>query len=949
MKKHLLLSLFFSLIFASTLLFAGSSGKIAGTVKDKETGEPLPFANVFVDGTTMGAATDIDGNFVILNVSPGLYNITASVVGFQKVTITDVRINVDFTTRLEFELSSGSVEMDAVVVEGIRDPLIRQDLTNPIVAINAETIAELPVDQISDLIKLQAGVTVGDDGSIHMRGGFGNETAYTLNGVSLNDPYNNQRSVGLATNAVQEVSISSGTFSAENGNALSGIVNYVTREGGNKFSFSLKGYAGDYLTDRTKLFPNIDDINPLNRVRLEATLGGPIISNSVKFFVSGVYEKYNGLYEGTRIYNTTDSYLSREAFTGADDYRAGNSSDPYWFNPYSNDTTGLPTGDGAFVQMNPSNDLNLQGNLIFNISSLIKVRYEAVYSKGDWKSYSPTLSTSGWRWKFNPDGVGTNYSTGLIQTLDLTHTVNQNMFYTLKASYGYNTYKYYLYEDYDDPRYLPSQYQLGISNTGFKAGGTDLERTNRNTATMTIKGDLVSQIGNHEFKFGFEGRKHKLEYLNYNVLILTEDGKKVSNEYLLYGNNKLLRFGIDERDPNAKNYVKEPVDAALYFVDKMELANSFILNVGLRYEYFDAKADYNKNLTSDLEDLKSGVMYRNITKAEAKHYLSPRLSVSYPITAESVIRFSYGHFFQNGSLRDLYYNDNFYVTNVGTTPKFGNANVEMQRSIQYEMGLQQQLTENLKVELTGYYKDVRDYIYFQTVYTNTGREYEVLTNLAYSNVRGASFRLERRRNKADMFYGTLDYTFQIAEGNRTEPEDEIFFSEASGKLSETYLVPLSFDRSHVLNITFGLYDNNNWTFGLIYNLQSGSPYTPKYPPSVVPITFEQRSANQLIQHNLDFKFEKFFKTGDFDWSVFLWISNVLDNLNERTVYASTGRALSTIEETNNPTQFNNIRNRIEGGEKGLFDISEIDNYYSGRPERVSRPREVRLGFSLNFN
>ena len=301
-------------------------------------------------------------------------------------------------------------------------------------------------------------------------------------------------------------------------------------------------------------------------------------------------------------------------------------------------------------------------------------------------------------------------------------------------------------------------------------------------------------------------------------------------------------------------------------------------------------------------------------------------------------------------MSSLYRNDNFYVQNTGTIPTFGNANVEMQRSIQYEMGLQQQLTNNLKVEVTGYYKDVRDYIYFQRVITPSGtREYNVLTNLAYSNVRGVSFRLERRRNKEDMFYGTLDYTYQIAEGNRTEPSSELFFSEASGEQSETYLVPLSFDRTNVLNITFGLYDYDNWTLGLIYNIQSGTPYTPAYPPSIVPITFEQRSGTQQLQHNLDFKFEKFFQMGDFDWSVFLWVTNVLDIQNELSVYASTGRALSTIEETTNPTEFNNIRNRIEGGDAGLFDISEIDNYYTGRPERVNRPREIRLGFTLNFN
>jgi len=887
-------------MFASTLLFAGSSGKIAGTVKDKETGEALPFANVFVDGTTMGAATDIDGNFVILNVSPGLYSVTASVVGFQKMTIKDVRVNVDFTTRLEFELGSGSVTMEAVVVQGVRDPLIRQDLTNPTVSINAETIQELPVDQISDIIKLQSGVTVGDDGSIHMRGGFGNETAYSLNGISLNDPYGNTRSVGLATNAVQEVSVSSGTFSAEYGNALSGIVNYVTREGDNNFSFSLRGYAGDYITNRTELFTNIDDINPINRGRLEATFGGPIISNSVKFFVSGVYENYQGLYEGTRLYNTTDSYLSREAFSSDTDAkgtlkdgRYGNSGDAYWFNPYGSVTDSLPTGDGEYVQMNPSENLNLQGNIIFNISSLVKLRYEGVYNQGESKSYNRN-------WKFNPDGVGTSYSDGLIQTLDLTHTVNQNMFYTLKASYGYNASQYYLYEDINDSRYLPSQYQLGIGNTGFVAGGTNLWRSDRKTTTMTFKGDMVSQMGSHEFKLGFEARQHTIDYEGFSIQMLTADGDKISNDYILYHSDEGFRRERPTSDALLTDYSKDPVDAALYLVDKMELANSFILNVGLRYEYFDAKSRYNTNLSSDLEDLGSGAIDRNMADTEAKHYVSPRLSISYPITTESVIRFSYGHFFQNGSLSSLYKNDNFYVANVGSTPKFGNANVDMQRSIQYEMGLQQQLTSNLKTEVTAYYKDVRDYIYYQTVFTETGRQYSVLTNLAYSNVRGVSFRLERRRNKDDMFYGTLDYTFQIAEGNRTEPTSELFFSEASGKQTETYLVPLSFDRTNVLNVTFGLYDFENWTFGLIYNLQSGAPYTPAYPPSIVPITFEQRSAQQPIQHNLDLKFEKFFKMGDFDWSVFLWVSNVLDIQNELSVYASTGRALSTIEETTNP-------------------------------------------------
>ncbi|MEN8191206.1 MAG: TonB-dependent receptor [Bacteroidota bacterium] len=941
MRKRLLLSLIFSLAFLTLQIFAGSTGKIAGLVKDKETGEPLPFANVFIDGTSMGAATDIDGNFTILNVPPGVYSITASVVGYQKVTITDTRVNVDFTTRIEFELSSGSVTMEAVVVQGVRDPLIRQDLTNPTVAINAETIQELPVDQISDVIKLQAGVTVGDDGAIHMRGGFGNETSYTLNGVSLNDPYNNKKSVGLATNAVQEVSVSSGTFSAEYGNALSGLVNYVTKEGGNKLSFSLRGYAGDYVTSRTELFENIDEIDPLNRGRLEATIGGPLIFQSLKFFVSGVYENYGGLYYGKRLYNTTDSYLSREAFASGD-YRKESPDKPYWFNPYSvTDSTGLPTGDGEYVAMNPSTSLNLQGNVSFNITTLMKLKYEAVFNKGDWKNYN-------FAWQYNPDGRGTNYQDGLVQTIDFTHTVSQNVFYTLKASHGYNQVKYYLYEDEGDTNYLPSIYELGISNTGFVAGGTHRYRSDRKTTTMTVKGDLVAQMGNHELKFGFEGRQHNLELESYNVEILKANGSKISNADMINDPyQELIR-----RKPTSlallTEYDKDPVDAAVYIVDKMELAKRFIFNVGLRYEYFDPKAQYNSDMSGNLEDLGSGKMSDSLKDATAKHYLSPRLSISYPITAESVIRFSYGHFYQNGSLSSLYRNPEFFVTNVGSVPTFGNPNVEMQRSVQYELGLQHQLMPNLKMELTGYYKDVRDYIQFQTVKTLSGtREYSVLTNLAYSNVRGVSFRLERRRAPEDMFYATMDYTYQIAEGNRTEPADWMFFSEASGKQTETYLVPMSFNRSHVINISFGLYKHENWTLGLIYNLQSGKPYTPNYPPSISTRIFIQNESNQLTQNTLDFKFEKFFRTGDFKWSLFLWVANVLDFQNELSVWASSGRALTSVLEETDASIYDDIRGRIES-DPGLFDMSAIDNYYA-RPDRVSRPREIRLGFSVIFN
>ena len=943
----------FILLFA-TSLYAGDTGKISGSVTDAQTGETLPFANIIIEGTTIGAASDIDGNYVILNVSPGVYTITASLVGYQRVTVTDVRVNVDFTTRLNFELETGSIDLEAVIVQGERNPLIREDLTNPTVAITAESIQELPVDQISDVIALQAGVTVGDDGSLHLRGGFANEVAYTLNGVSLNDPYGNNRSIGLATNAVQEVSTSIGTFTAQYGNALSGVVNYVTREGGNDYSFSLRGYAGEYVSSRDELFQNIDDIDPLNRGRMEATVGGPIpfTSNKVKFFVSGVYEKFKGSRYGQRLYLPTDSYLSREQFT-EDTYpdRIGQSSDPYFFNPYDPESDGTPSGDGEWVSLNESESYNMQGNLSYQISSLFKLKAEGVFNRSEYTPGSVGGASVARAYKYNPDGVGKYHDEGYFVSLDLTHTVSQYMFYTIKGSFGVNSSEYYLYEDINDPRYLPSAiYALDVGITDFLAGGTSNYRSDRETKTATIKGDLEAQLfGNHEIKFGFEGRFHDLYLDAYNIQVRNAaDSSQINNRDLLLNPNlPMVRFRPTE--PSLlTNYRKYPVDAAIYIQDKIELAKTLILNVGLRYEYFDPKAQYNADLTSDLEDLQQGFITRSNEDAEVKHHLSPRLSVSYPITDQGIIRLSYGHFYQNGSLASLYSNHDFFALRSSQDPLFGNSNVNMQRAVQYEIGLQQGLTENIKFDLTGYYKDIRDYIFFQDVFTSTGRQYTVLTNLAYGNVRGITFRLEKRKSPGDIFYASLDYTFQTAEGNRTEPSEDLFFSEESGKQTETYLVPLSFDRQHDIKGNFVL-DFDDWVASFTGYFRTGTPYTPNFPSSINPITFEQRSGNKPIQWNLDLKLEKFFEMGDFTYSLFLQVDNVFDNENELSVYSSTGRALSAIEEEINAIQFTDIRNRIDRGDAGLFDISEIDQYYSRRPERVNRPREIRFGFSLLFN
>ena len=274
----------------------------------------------------------------------------ASFIGYRRFEVNDLRISVDFTTPLDIDLVEGSVELDAVVVQAERSPLIRQDLTNPVASISSEAIEALPVTDISEVIGLQAGVTVDDDGTIHIRGGIGNEIAYTLNGININNPYGNTRSVGVATNAVREVSVSSGTFSAEYGSALSGVVNYVTKDGGPRWTGSLKYFTGDHVSGHKDLFFNIDKFTPGQRQPHRGHHRRTAARRRSDVLRLGRLQLERRHLYGQRLYLPTDSYLSREGFPTGGSAARDQPRDPYYFGPLRTTrptSSACPAADGA--------------------------------------------------------------------------------------------------------------------------------------------------------------------------------------------------------------------------------------------------------------------------------------------------------------------------------------------------------------------------------------------------------------------------------------------------------------------------------------------------------------------------------------------------------------------------------------------------------------------------
>ncbi|NQV49092.1 MAG: TonB-dependent receptor, partial [Candidatus Marinimicrobia bacterium] len=218
-------SLLVVLLLGST--FAGTSGKIAGKIYDANTEEPLIGCNVIIQGTYLGGATDLDGSFIILNVPPGEYSLEANMIGYTSSRMTGVIVAIDLTTEVNLQLSSELLEGEMVIVTFVQ-PKVQRDRTSSQVHVSEDMIQDLPVEEVSDILELQTGVTKDAGGGLHIRGGRAREVVYWVDGVPVSDGYDGSSIVEVDKNAIQELQLVSGTFNAEYGQAMSGIINVVT-------------------------------------------------------------------------------------------------------------------------------------------------------------------------------------------------------------------------------------------------------------------------------------------------------------------------------------------------------------------------------------------------------------------------------------------------------------------------------------------------------------------------------------------------------------------------------------------------------------------------------------------------------------------------------------------------------------------------------------------------
>ena len=767
-----------------------------------------------------------------------------------------------------------------------------------------------------------------------------------LDGISITDPYSGGQAIEVENEMIQELQLISGTFNAEYGHAMSGIVEVVSKEGGSKLGANMSLYFGDYLSDHTDIFRGIDHIDPFAIKNYQFSLNGPLFTKKLNFYTTARYYNNDGWIMGLRRFMPRDS----SSFQAAD-------PDDWYIEE---------SGDSALVSMNFYVKKSFQNKITFNPFPKIKLSWNLLWDDVRYRNLeSPrdkfNVKVEEHLFQLNPEGGLKKYQTGMTNILRLNHTLSSNTFYTLKLSLTHNDYDHYVYSDpfdslgcnqnpSDTIGYVHPDRLKDAQQYAFYTGGTNMEHFTRSSNYNVTKFDLTSQINRlNQIKAGFEIKNYRLKLNEYIVIPRKSKG---------FEEDKPFKPDIPDIHSLYHNrYNKKPRELSCYIQDKVEL-NDIIFNIGVRYDYFDPDAI----IPTDLRD-PSNTKYYNVDfgtyqerieavewdsvsaiidsvdilgnpwtykyrKTKSKHQLSPRIGFSFPITDRGILHFSHGYFFQIPSFQYLYVNPEFELAEEDISTLMGNADLKPQQTIIYEVGFQQQFGEDIGVDVTGFYKDIRNLLGAEIYQLYTGLRYARFANIDYGNTRGFTISMNKRHSYG--FSGSLSYTFQIAEGNASDPQATFEDANSTPPLeSEIQVVSLDWDQRHTLNFTVALGSANNWGVGLVGQIGSGLPYTPALRN--VRTKFEN-SERKRATVNFDLRAEKKFRIGPLKLSVFCKIYNLLDNKNELNVYSDTGRAGYTLQKL--------YAFSVQG-------VNTVDEYFN-RPDFYSEPRRIVLGLSAEY-
>lgn len=905
-----------SLTFASSEgEFFGTKGKIAGTVID-EFGETLIGVQVFIEGTTRGSLTDVDGRYSIVNLDPGTYTVVFSYIGFATVRVEKVEVIVDKTTTVDMTLQEEVIEGQEIIVTAER-PIVEKDRTTTTAYISSEQLEALPLVSINEAINQQAGVVDG-----HFRGGRTGEVSYLVNGVPINNAFNNGASFDVEQNMVSSLEVISGVFNAEYGQALSGVVNIVTKGVSPEWSGNFLGYAGRIVSNRElefvtrntdqTLFLGANDFSNEKFTYSEAApaigdqdyqvnFGGPLIKNKLSFQSTLRYVKWDGHLIGRDLFRPSDIQSGN--------IRTGDNPN-LWLIQAS--------GDGEFESLNRQERLSLNSSIVYEINSRLKLDYNLFYQFGDGKNYDHG-------YKYNPDGINPYEFSNQTHIVGLRYSIGDNSFANLSYSFLDDQSDSYLYDDVSatgdlDERYVPSAFGAQQGANAFAMGGNYLSSSQEITKSHTVVADYTSQVNNVVlWKSGVSTRLHSLDNEAYGISVNLATGR-----------------AFRSTDPTANNSLEvNPWEAAAYSQVKLEFEN-LIVNAGLRFDYFEPDFIVPRDYTQFQEEVipdpdNPNQTISNRIQADAAYQFSPRFGVAFPISDTGVMRFSAGLFFQTPQLNLLYVNNEFDRNQGASAYTLGNANLEPERTLQFEVGLQQGLTETLGLDLTVFSKDIRELAGQTVVRGNIGAPVGRLENIDYGTVKGFTLSLYERGS--GQLSWTIDYTLQFASGSASDPAER-FNRFVNNSEDIVRINRLNWDKRNVLNNSVTWSSKFGLTLSAINTLQTGNPYTtirddissliPNNEDTPAYFNSDIRSYYKppALSHNIEF---------------FIQVDNVFDSAPHFGIYNDTGRA-------DESTELFRLLSNESSQPGGLNTFQEF--FYD--QSRRGAPRNIKIGLSYNF-
>ncbi len=870
------------------------TGILSGTVRDKDTGKPIPWADVLVEGTGKGAVVQANGTFTLPGIPAGMHNIIVSRIGYESKTTENYNVVAGTVNPLNVLLAPLATRMKAVSVEGEDDEVDIESSTSSN-KITKEEFKVRAINNVTDALAKQPGVIVDPGGGVHVRGSRTDETKYYVDGMPVTNAFQAGTSLNVSFAALSEIELLSGGFDAEYGNASSGIVNITTAEGGRTFSGLVRFFTDDFgAPDKT--YYNSDD--------LALALGGPVLSKDLRFYLSG---------EG--IWSNTYLPVNRE------------------YNKHK--ILGI-----TFRDRN-DNSYQGQGKLTYFFTPEKKLSTEMLYTRRIRAPYRHTLSRTGWwsaenrHWWFEPlDSTyvfysGPEHDTRIARidqqaSLSWTHTLSPETYYTAKlARFSSNNLERVGQKNPRD--YLPffgTENQIDPLNRYFAVEGDYPLYDEYQSSTVTLKTDLTSQFHRkHRGKMGLQ-----LDY--YDMANFNAQFPDSNN--------------IEGRFPD--RYHVYSWGGALYAQDRFTY-EGMVVNGGLRWDFYDPGL---KAVRLDNESRASRFLPPNDISLGARlnSQISPRLGMAYPITDRDVLHFHYGRFYQLPSLSDMY--TSIGVTNQTPGSVTGNVSLDPVKTISYELGVDHQLTGLLNLDMTVFFKDIFGWIDTQEdpngTLASTGADPAVtFVNQAYGTVKGLEFKLRRKfRNK---FGGSLVYTLSRATGTHSDPNTQLLIG--LGQLNRKPLgeSPLDWDRTHTLVGNLILSDPGVWEISTDFTYQSGAPFTPQEFNQRQVLAEDVNSGRLPEESWLDIRANKLYSMYGQEFRLYVEGTNLLDRRN-----------IATFDPSDFPsnTGLHAEYYTEEGQLGGAYNLHEVnasseDRYIPLNDPRVFDPgRALKMGIMLDW-